>query len=161
MPNLPIQDKFVTLRGLRFHYREVGDPSLRPLVLLHGFTSQGRSWDAFATGMADRYRVLALDQRGHGETDWASDYAPERMVEDVAEFAHALELWKFALVGLSMGGRNAYAYAAKYPQAVTQLVIVDIGPDIVSAGSERIRAGVLAPDVFDTTEEVYKAQRAS
>lgn len=160
MPDL-IQDKFVTLCGLRFHYREVGDPGLPPLVLLHGFTSQGRSWDACALGMADRYRVLALDQRGHGETEWATDYAPERMVEDIAEFAHALGLWKFALVGLSMGGRNAYAYAAQYPQAVTRLVIVDIGPDIVSAGSERIRASVQAPDVFDTPEVVYHMQRAS
>src|SRR5207249_4376580 len=104
-----VQDKHVTLGGLRFHYREWGEAGAPPLVLLHGYTSHARSWDTFAGAMCEHYRVLALDQRGHGETEWATDgdYTAERMVEDVAAFAQALGLGRFALLGLSMGGRNA------------------------------------------------------
>jgi predicted alpha/beta-fold hydrolase len=69
----PVTDELIEMRGLRFHYRDwrpkrAGAPTL---VLLHGFTGHARSWDAFADAMTDRYRVLALDQRGHGETAWA------------------------------------------------------------------------------------------
>jgi esterase len=156
-----VQDKTVELGGLPFHYRDWGNEGAQPLLLLHGYTGHARSWDTFAGAMRERFRVLALDQRGHGETGWATDYAPERMVEDVDAFARALELRRFALLGLSMGGRNAYAYAALHPEEVERLVIVDIGPEIVAAGSDRIRAGVLAPDTFDDPEEAVRAARAA
>jgi esterase len=156
-----VQDKTVTLNGLRFHYREWEHEGAQPLVLLHGFTSHSRSWDTFARAMRERFRVMALDQRGHGETGWATDYAPERMVEDIDAFVQALGLKRFALLGLSMGGRNAYAYAAQHPEEVERLVIVDIGPEIVDAGSARIRAGVLAPDVFEDPEQAIQAARAA
>jgi len=156
-----VQDNFVTLNGLRFHYREWGDESAPPLVLLHGYTSHARSWDKFADAMSDTFRVLALDQRGQGETEWASDYAPERMVEDVDAFARALDLDKFALVGLSMGGRNAYLYTAHHPESVERLVIVDIGPEVSASGGARIRAGVLANDVFADRESAFRAARAA
>ena len=74
------------LNGLRFHYRDWGNASAQPMVCLHGFTSHARSWDTFAAAMHDRYRVLALDQRGHGESDWATDYHPDRRVEDLEAF---------------------------------------------------------------------------
>ncbi|HEY7269991.1 MAG TPA: alpha/beta fold hydrolase, partial [Dehalococcoidia bacterium] len=79
-----VQDKTIELNGLRFHYRDWEHAGATPLLLLHGYTSHARSWDTFARAMQAKYRVLALDQRGHGETGWATDYAPERMVEDVA-----------------------------------------------------------------------------
>lgn len=156
-----VQDKFITLNGLRFHYRDWGDEGAPPLVLLHGFTSHARSWDTFASAMQDQFRVLALDQRGHGETEWASDYGAERMVEDVAAFVNALGLQTFVLLGLSMGGRNAYMYTAQHPERVERLVIVDIGPEVMTTGSARIRSGVLAKDAFDDPEEAYRAARAT
>ncbi len=156
-----VQDKYVTLNGLRFHYREWGDEGAPPLVLLHGYTSHAHSWDKFAAAMGDTFRVLALDQRGHGETEWASDYAPERMVEDVDVFARALHLNKFALVGLSMGGRNAYWYAGQHPTSVERLAIVDIGPAVNANGGARIRAGVLQSDVFADPDEAFRRARAA
>ncbi len=156
-----VQDKTITLNGLRFHYRDWGNEAAQPLVLLHGFSSHARSWDTLARAMRGRYHVLALDQRGHGESEWAPDYAPERMVEDVDAFAKALTLPRFALLGLSMGGRNAYAYTAAHPDTVDRLVIVDIGPEIVATGSDRIRAGVQARDVFDDPKEAVQAARAA
>ncbi len=155
------QDQLVMLNGLRFHYRAWGAPDAPPLVLLHGYTSHARAWDTFARALAPHFRLYALDQRGHGETGWADDYSTERMVEDVAAFVRALRLDRFDLLGLSMGGRNAYGYAAQHQETLKRLVIVDIGPEVPAGGSARIRQGALANDLFDTPEEAYAVARAA
>jgi esterase len=156
-------DRSVKLGGLQFHYLDWGNDSAQPLLLLHGFSSHAHSWDTFARAMQQRCHVIALDQRGHGETDWApdQDYAPERMVEDVDRFVRELGLKRFALLGLSMGGRNAYSYAAQHPEEVERLVIVDIGPEIVASGSDRIRGMTQSTDIFDDPEEAVQAARAA
>jgi esterase len=156
-----VRDHTIPLNGLRFHYLERGDPAAQALVLLHGFTSHSRSWDTFATAMCERYRVLALDQRGHGESEWAADYAPERRVEDMEAFVAALGLDRFVLLGLSMGGRAAFMYAAKNPAKLERLVIVDIAPEIMPAGGQRIQAGIRMNDLFDDPEEAVAAARAA
>jgi esterase len=165
MPTSPVTDELIELRGLRFHYRDwppqrAGAPDL---VLLHGFTGHARSWDAFAEAMTDRYRVLALDQRGHGESGWAAAdaYGNAEMVEDVAAFVSAMGLKRFSLLGLSMGGMVAINYAGRRPEGLTELVIVDIGPEIVASGSARIQAGVRAADVFASKDEAFAAARAA
>jgi esterase len=160
----PVVDELIELRGLRFHYRDW--PSRRAdapdLLLLHGFTGHARSWDSFAEAMTDRYRVLALDQRGHGESAWAAAdaYANPEMVDDAAAFVAAMGLKRFALLGLSMGGMVAINYAGRRPEGLAQLVIVDIGPEIVAAGSARIQAGVRTADVFASKDEAFAAARA-
>ncbi|MBI5629009.1 MAG: alpha/beta fold hydrolase, partial [Candidatus Rokubacteria bacterium] len=65
------REREIRLGGLRFHYVEWGAAGASPLVLLHGVTSHARTWDDFAASMADRFRALALDQRGHGDSDRA------------------------------------------------------------------------------------------
>jgi len=159
MSEAPVRDEYALLNGLRFHYRDWGDPSAKPLVLLHGFTGHARSWDSFAAAMSAEYRVLALDQRGHGETAWADDYSADAMVSDVGAFVRALGLETYDLLGLSMGGRNAYHFAALRPEGLERLVIVDIGPEIVASGSDRIRAGVQAADTFASFDEAWQAYR--
>lgn len=157
-----VTDDYVLLNGLRFHYREWPNPGEQALLLLHGFTGHTRSWDSFAEAMQKDYHVYALDQRGHGESAWTDDYSAEAMVEDVERFVKALGLKRFVLLGLSMGGRNAYHYAANYPAEVERLVIVDIGPAIATAGATRITTGVQAGDVFVSIEEaVERASKAS
>ena len=76
------QDKFIAIHGLQFHYVEWGTLGNPSLVLLHGFQSNAHTWDTFSQAMADTYHVLALDQRGHGDTSWApdGDYAPNASV---------------------------------------------------------------------------------
>ncbi len=157
-----VQDRTVRLNGLNFHYRDWGNDAAQALLLLHGFTGHARSWDTFAQAMCDRYHVLALDQRGHGESEWATDYAPNRNAEDVDAFVRELGLAKFALLGLSMGGRAAYTYAGTHngPETVERLVIVDIGPALNPAGGQRIQAGVRQRDVFDDPEEAVAQARA-
>src|SRR5271165_4559745 len=63
----------VEIGGLRFHYTD-WDGDGPPLVMLHGLTGHARTWDDTAAALSDRYHVLALDQRGHGDTDWAPRY---------------------------------------------------------------------------------------
>jgi pimeloyl-ACP methyl ester carboxylesterase len=149
-------DRLVMLRGLRFHYLEWGNAAAPPLVLLHGYTSHAHSWDTFSRDLSEHFHIYALDQRGHGETAWTDDYSAERMIEDVDAFAKALRLSKFDLLGLSMGGRNAYGYAARQLDTLKRLVIVDIGPETMASGSTRIRQGVLTNDVFETEEDAIQ-----
>jgi len=162
---MTVTDELIEMRGLRFHYRDW--PARRAgaadLVLLHGFTGHARSWDAFADAMTDRYRVLALDQRGHGETAWAAadKYGAAEMVDDLAAFVRALGLQHFSLLGLSMGGNMAIHYGGRRPAELARLVIVDIAPEIVPSGAARIQTGVRASDVFESRDAAFAAARTA
>ena len=157
-------DELIELRGLRFHYRDwaAKTPGAPVLVLLHGLSGHARSWDAFAEAMTDRYRVLALDQRGHGETAWAAadKYGVEDMADDLEAFVKAMGLKAFHLLGLSMGGMVTMEYAGRRPQELARCVLVDIGPELVAAGSSRIQSGIKASDVFDSKDAAFAAARA-
>src|SRR5215207_2567809 len=98
----PVRDETVILDGLRLHYREWGDPAAPAVVLLHAYTQHARTWDTVARGLADRFRVLALDHRGFGESAWAADYHELRLVADLGGFVDALRLATFSTVGFSM-----------------------------------------------------------
>ena len=162
--NRVVRDELIEMRGLRFYYRDWASrrPNAPDLLLLHGYTGHARSWDAFAEAMTDRYRVLALDQRGHGQTEWAKPdaYHTREMVADVEAFVAALGLMNFALLGLSMGGLVSIGYAGKRPAALGKLVIVDIAPEIDVEGLKRIQAGVVRDDVFASREEAFLQARA-
>jgi pimeloyl-ACP methyl ester carboxylesterase len=158
-----VRDELVEMRGLRFYYRDWAGPKpdAQTLVLLHGYTGHARSWDAFAAAMSQRYRVLALDQRGHGQTQWAppTDYDTSEMVADMSAFVAALGLSQFVLLGLSMGGLVSIGYAGKRPAELAKLVIVDIAPEIDIEGLKRIQAGVVRSDVFDSREQAFARVR--
>ncbi len=159
-----VRDELIELRGLRFAYRDWASatPNAPDLVLLHGYTGHARSWDHFARAMSSRYRVLALDQRGHGQTQWAprDAYGTPEMVADLEAFVAALGLSNYALLGLSMGGLVSIGYAGKRPAALGKLVIVDIAPEIDRDGLTRIQAGVVRSDVFASVDEAYARARA-
>src|SRR2546430_15056764 len=140
------RDRTIVLNGQRFHYTEWGAWTAPPVVMLHGVTGHARTWDEEAAALAARYRVLALDQRGHGDSDPSpnADYTVATLSADVTAFADTLGLPRFSLVGLSMGGRVAIAFAGQAPRRVDRLVIVDIRPAISESGMIRRRA-LLAP----------------
>ena len=164
MSKTTVRDEIVEMRGLRFCYRDwpSAKANAQDLVLLHGYTGHARSWDAFAGAMSSRYRVLALDQRGHGQTQWAppAAYDTSEMVTDLEAFVAALGLTNFALLGLSMGGLVSIGYAGKRPAALAKVVIVDIAPELDIEGLKRIQAGVVRSDVFASIEEAYARARA-
>ena len=159
-----LDDRTVTLHGSRFHYTERGEAAAPPLVMLHGVTGHARTWDEEGAVLASRYRVLALDQRGHGDSDPPpdADYTIETLAGELAAFADALGLQRFAAVALSLGGRVAIQYAGTHPGRVTRLVVVDIGPDIAPEG--RMRVGKMmagTPERFNTIDDVLAYQRAN
>ena len=140
---------------LRLSYTEWGDPGLPTVVMLHGFAQTSHAWDFITLGLADRFHLISLDQRGHGDSQWATDgdYSLETQQQDLDEFIKSLGVRRLILVGLSMGGRNAYVFASRNPQLISNLVVVDTGPQGVRSGRSRIRNFVTMPDELDTFEE--------
>ena len=150
------QDKYLDADGLRLHYLDWGHEGARPMLLLHGFSGHAHTWDTLARAMGDAFHVLALDQRGHGDSAWAPDgaYTVDDHVSDIAAFHDQLMLDPVLLIGLSMGGRNAIMFTAVHPGKVEKLVIVDIGPDIDPRGAERVRRmAAEAPEEFASLDE--------
>lgn len=121
-------ERRVDLRGLSFNYVEWGAAAAQPLVLLHGLTGHAHIWDHMGPRLSERYHLLAPDQRGHGDTAHASRYDTTDFVEDLEALVGHWALDRFALMGLSMGGHNAMAYAAAYPHRISHLVVIDIPP---------------------------------
>lgn len=159
-----MHDRSVVLRGQRFHYTEWGEPLAPAVVLLHGITGHARAWDGEGGALAPRFRVLALDQRGHGDSDPApdGDYTLAAMAGDLAAFVDALALGPLSVVGLSMGGRVAITYAADHPERVERLMVIDIGPEIAAAGQKRVLGAMAhSPERFASAEEAMAYARAT
>ncbi len=132
-------DHWVTLNGIRFHYLDWGNPQLPHVVLLHGGSLTAHTWDMAALLLRDRYHLVALDQRGHGDTEWTPEAQfgrdnSELMLEDTRQFIQHLGFGSFSLVGMSMGGMNAIRYAARFPEGLDALVIVDVAPETMREG---------------------------
>lgn len=161
------QDKFITINDLQLHYVEWGTPGKPTMVLLHGFQSNAHTWDTFSQAMATTHHILALDQRGHGDTAWAAnhDYTPESFISDIVGFIDALNLGPTILVGHSMGGRHTTMVAANYPTKVTKTVIVDTAaerpPDMLARLAQQpISDTLIEAEVFDSFEDVIQAGMA-
>jgi pimeloyl-ACP methyl ester carboxylesterase len=148
-------ERTVRVNGVTLHYLDWGATEAPPVVLLHGITGHARVWDHLASRLVPGHRVLALDQRGHGDSDPApgDDYRVGTMADDVAAFAASLRLDRFALVGHSMGGRIAIQYAADHGARLDRLVIIDIGPEIDLSGLMRVRDMMAqAPERIESEE---------
>jgi esterase len=159
----PLQPKstFVELAGQRVHYLEWGRAGATPIVCVHGYTSSAQAFNALARHVQDRCHLLVPDVRGHGESAWspAGAYQYRDQVDDLSAFVDALGLGRFTLVGTSMGGIIAMAYAAEHPDRLERLVVNDIGPD-AEAGSQRITQTVgTRPDSFATLDEAMAYRR--
>ena len=147
--------KEVVANGLRFHYLDWGTEGKQTILFLHGALQQGHSWDFVALPLCVDYHVLALDARGHGDSQWAldGDYSLDAHEQDLDSFVEALGLEPFILVGHSMGGRNSYVFASRHPEKVKALAIVDTGPQLNSEGEGRIRQFRELPDELDSYQE--------
>ena len=114
--------------GPTLSYREWGRPDGAVVLMLHGLGSSGASWRHVAPALGERFRVIAPDARGHGDSDWTHDYSPELMAEDVAGFLEQVGVLAAIMVGHSMGGVIAYAVAATRPELVRLLVLEEMPP---------------------------------
>jgi len=119
------EERHVVLpNGLDVHYYEW--PGSRPnLVLLHPSSGYGRMWEATAAALGSRFRVWALDQRGHGDTGRPDgDYSAEEYAEDLRLFFDAAAIDRAIVAGHSLGGRVGQVFAAIYPQRTQGLALV-------------------------------------
>jgi esterase len=119
--------------GLRLRALDWGTAGRPPVLLLHGMAVHARSWDHNALAWRDAFHVVALDQRGHGESghpppDAPDPYTTARFSADALAVADALGWRRFSIVGQSMGGNNGMYLAAEHPDRVERLVISDMEP---------------------------------
>lgn len=154
-------ERDVSVGGLRLHYQEWGNPANPTILMVHGFGVSGHMFDEFAQRAQDRYHLVAIDQRGHGDSDWSpeGDYSRDAFVEDMEGFRKALDLDQFILMGHSMGGLNSVVYANRYPQRVKALVLVDVGPEAAKEGVDNIIRFTRGPDELEFDEFVEMAHR--
>ncbi|HSJ36081.1 MAG TPA: alpha/beta hydrolase [Acidimicrobiia bacterium] len=134
----PLIDGQLELDGRRYHYLTAGAGS--PMLVLHGIMGVAHEWDTLSTEMARDHRVVALDQRGHGESDWADTYTADAMADDAIAVIERLDLAPVRLIGHSMGGMAGMLVAARRPVLVERLVLVDIAPDSLR---EELSAGLV------------------
>jgi pimeloyl-ACP methyl ester carboxylesterase len=129
--------------GLSIHLLEWSREGVG-LLLLHGFGNEAHIWDDFAPAVAPYYRTVALDLRGHGDSahDPQRRYDYESHVRDVETVSAALEIDRLVLIGHSLGGRISTLFAAKHPERMAGLVLVDAGPELDARGVSRISLDV-------------------
>ncbi len=142
--------------GLRLHVLEWSREGV-PMVLLHGHGNEAHLWDDFVPHVAPHYRVLAVDQRGHGDSDWDPEgrYDSDAMADDLEAVLAHFGIERLVLVGFSMGGRVSMAFASRHPERLAGLVLVDIAPELDPRGIARIgqeMAEQQAP-IFSSREE--------
>jgi 3-oxoadipate enol-lactonase len=113
---------------VRLAYRESGDAAAPALVLLHGLGEDSTGWDEVAAAFAGQFRVLAVDLRGHGRSDWPGTYSLALMRDDVIGLLDALRLDRVTLMGHSMGGAVAFLVAQAQPDRVARLIVEDVSP---------------------------------
>jgi pimeloyl-ACP methyl ester carboxylesterase len=137
----PMREYFLR-EGRRLSYLDFGG-SGAPLLALHGHYNEASAFAPLARALAPRWRVIALDQRGHGHSDRAPEYGRDGYVDDLAAFHRHLGLGPVALLGHSLGGVNAYQYAARHTDRVSALVVEDIGAVVASdwTFTERLTRG--------------------
>jgi pimeloyl-ACP methyl ester carboxylesterase len=127
-----IKHHTIRANDIRQHYMEAGEGA--PVVLLHGFPETSYAWRHQIPELAKKFRVIAPDLRGYGETDKpATGYDKRNMAKDLRELMRALEIPKIALVGHDRGARVATRFAKDHPEALDRLVVMDNVPTRIVA----------------------------
>jgi pimeloyl-ACP methyl ester carboxylesterase len=158
MPGVRYVSRNVVLRQLRFHFLEWGEPGTPSIVLLHGGHQSAHSWDLVSLHLSQHFHVLALDQRGHGDSEWARDvsYTNHEMSLDAEAFISAIGLRRPLLMGHSMGGRNAMLLTRRNPSLLRALAIVDVGPEVSDRGRSVIAGFVRDNEEFDDLDHFVR-----
>ncbi|PYN95307.1 MAG: hypothetical protein DMD91_25285 [Candidatus Rokuibacteriota bacterium] len=156
LPDLALPtEHHVILRGMRFHYLDWGTRGRPPMLFLHGGGLNAHTWDLVCAALRTERHCLALDQRGHGDSEWSPemDYGIESHAADLDAFVDHLGLDRFVLVGMSLGGVNALAWASTHGRRLAGLVIVDVGPEVRQAGVRKIAAFTSEATPLDSVED--------
>lgn len=127
---------------MKLHYREMGEGE--PLMILHGLFGFSDNWQTHAKKLSEYYRVILVDLRNHGHSDWSEDFSYEIMADDVKELCDELRLSELILVGHSMGGKVAINFAQKHEDLLEKLVVVDMGTKGYPMHHDHILKGIHA-----------------
>ncbi|MFI5399564.1 MAG: alpha/beta fold hydrolase [SAR324 cluster bacterium] len=129
------QSHFVEHAGLKLHHLDWGNAGLPALALVPGIRLHAHVWSHFARAFRDRYHILALDQRGHGDSAWSpeSHYHLHDYYEDLRAVLEHRGIRRLVLIGHSLGARVSMLYAHLHPEDVERLVLVDMGAGLPAA----------------------------
>ncbi len=150
--------------GLTLYARDYAGPVGAPTILcMHGLTRNSADFHWLAEHLQDRYRVISVDQRGRGRSEYDSDpanYQPGIYCQDMFTLLNTLNLTSVIAIGTSMGGLMTMMMAALRPGIFSAAIINDIGPEIDPAGLERIRGYIGGDRRFQSWEEAVEAVKA-
>ncbi|HET7281159.1 MAG TPA: alpha/beta hydrolase [Sphingomicrobium sp.] len=160
------EDRYMTVRdGLRLHYRDyAGAADKPPILCLHGLTRNSRDWTEFAERYSPGFRVLALEFRGRGGSDYdpiPQRYNPLTYAGDVIELLDQLALDQAIFAGTSLGGLVTLTMAAMAPQRIFATIMNDVGPDVDVEGVNRILTYVGNDRRFGSWDEAADAIAAN
>lgn len=151
---------FTVPDGLRLHYRDYpGDESKPPLLCLPGLTRNVRDFADLAERYSPRFRVIALEFRGRGSSDYdplPARYIPPTYLHDTIELLDHLGIAQAIFVGTSLGGLVTMGVAAAAPERIAAAILNDVGPELTSAGLDRIRTYVGRPVRFATWDDAAR-----
>ena len=158
-------DRYLIVKdGLKLHYRDYpGGEGKPPVLCLHGLTRNARDFAEFAERHSPRWRVIALDFRGRGLSDYdplSARYNALSYAADVLQLLDELMIAEAVFVGTSLGGLVTMTIAAKAPQRIAAAILNDVGPDINLAGIERIMSYVGKDRRFGSWDEAADAIEA-
>jgi esterase len=124
-------DRYLKVNGLRIHYLDYGAEGKQPLILLHGIGRIAHTFDHLSAHFNTKYHVIAVDMRGHGDSDWdpQAAYLVEDYAKDVEGLANELHLRNIVIWGNSTGGRVAQVFAGMHPELVAAVIAEDVGPE--------------------------------
>ncbi|KHS47041.1 MULTISPECIES: alpha/beta fold hydrolase [Novosphingobium] len=122
----PSSNTFISQR-LRLHYVDWGNTDKPPLLLVHGGRDHCRSWDWTAEALREDWHIIAMDHRGHGDSQWTEDgnYRTMDLVYDVAQLIHQLDLAPVTIVSHSWGANTSLRYAGLFPENVRKIVAIE------------------------------------
>ena len=154
------KSEFIQVNRLQMHYQEWGESKDKhAVILLHGFASTSNCWNEVGEELSKDYRVIAVDQRGHGQSEYdpEHDYSRASQVDDLHELVEQMGLETITLVGHSMGGANAICYAADRPDVVSALVLVETASDMLRGGLENLKRLLKSSDEFESLTDAANA----
>ncbi len=149
------QDGTAHVNGLNLHYLDHGGDAPVGAVALHGFALNCHSFDEVAPALSEQLHWYALDQRGHGHSDRAAElghYSRDHMTSDIQGFIAERGLERPVVLGHSMGGMNAMTFAARHPDQLRALVLIDVGPGVNVDGVQQVRQFVAGPYELDSLD---------
>ena len=161
MDKSPHKSDFVNVNGIKMHYLDWGGEG-EILLFLAGMGCSAHIFDGFAPRFVDKFHVLALDRRGHGDSDYPeTGYDPDTLTEDLHQFLDALNIDRVILVGHSLAYIELSRFAVLYPERILKLIFLDAAYDSSSpeykAVFEKNPMPKMMPawpeDNFDTVED--------